>query len=68
MSVKRRVNRLLAKRGGQCKNEPRITLMQDGREVTVLDLSGTGITWSQLFESIARRGTIITDAARHNHV
>jgi hypothetical protein len=42
--------------------------MQDGREVTVLDLSGTGITWSQLFESIARRGTTVTDAARDNHV
>lgn len=46
----------------------RLTLMQDGREVTVLDLSGTGITWSQLFESIARRGTTVTDAARDNHV
>ena len=68
MTIKRRLDRLIAKRGGQCKNEPRITLMQDGQEVTVLDLSGTGITWSQLFESIARRGTTVTDAARDNHV
>jgi hypothetical protein len=41
--------------------------MQDGREITVLDLTGTGITWSQLFESIARRGTTVTDAARDTH-
>ena len=67
MTIKRRLDRLIAKRGGQCENEPRITLMQDGREVTVLDMSGTGITWSQLFESIARRGTTVTDAARDTH-
>jgi hypothetical protein len=37
MTIKRRLDRLIAKRGGQCKNEPRITLMQDGRETTVTD-------------------------------
>jgi len=67
MTIKRRLDRLIAKRSGQCETEPRITMMQDGWEVTVLDLSGTGITWSQLFESIARRGTTITDAARDTH-
>lgn len=68
MTIKRRLDRLIAKRGDQCANEPRITLMQDGREITVLDLSGTGITWTQLFDSIARRGTTVTDAATNTHV
>ncbi len=68
MTIKRRLDRLIAKRGGQHVDEPRITLMQDGVEITLLDLSGTRITWSQLFESIARRGTTVTDAARDTHV
>jgi hypothetical protein len=61
MSIKRRVNRLLAKRGAQQVCEPLISFWEAGKEVTLLDLRGTGITWNEMFESISWRGSKVTD-------
>ncbi len=61
MTIKRRLDRLIAKRGCQHVDEPLITLMRDGKEITLLDLSGTGISWSQMFESIASHGNNVSD-------
>lgn len=44
MTIKQRVYLLFAKREGQQVCEPLISFWEEGKEVTLLDLSVTGIT------------------------
>lgn len=60
MTIKRRIAKLEAQRGGD--DEVYLVRWEDGQEIAVLDLRGTGVTWPRLLESIASEGRTINDA------
>lgn len=60
MTIKRRIEKLEAQRGGD--DEVYLVRWEDGQEIAVLDLRGTGVTWPRMFESITSEGRTINDA------
>jgi hypothetical protein len=60
MNLRKRLDRLEAQRGGD--DEVYLVRWEDGQEIAVLDLRGTGVTWPRMFESITSDGPTINDA------
>jgi len=59
-ALARRLAKLEAQRGSD--DEVYLVRWEDGQEIAVLDLRGTGVTWPRLLESIASEGRTINDA------
>mgnify|MGYP001105421161 CR=1 FL=1 len=62
MTIRRRIEKLEAQRGGG--DEVYLVRWDDGQEIAVLDLRGTGVTWPRLFASIASEGRTINERSR----
>lgn len=52
-ALTKRLTKLEAQRGGD--DEVFLVRWEDGREIAVLDLRGTGITWLKLLKSVAAK-------------
>ena len=58
-ALARRLAKLEAQRGGD--DEVYLVRWEDGQEIAVLDLRGTGVTWPTVLNSIACEGRSIVD-------